>query len=69
MVSVDGLKVLLFLQTGSTDATGLTEFGCPTGAVEMSAYKGKLVGKATVQVEAGATATARLVLGPPPPSP
>ena len=69
MVSVDGSKVLLFLSPGNTDAMGTTEFVCPAGAIEISTYKGKLVGKATVQVESGATASARLVLGPPPPDP
>ena len=67
MVGVDGSKIRMFLETGDTDALGVTEFACPSGAIEISTYKGKLVGKATVQVEAGATAPARVVLGPPGP--
>jgi len=67
MVRVDGSKVRLLLDPGQTDALGTVEFGCPAGAIEIRTYKQKLVGKATVQVESGATANARLVLGPPPP--
>jgi protocatechuate 3,4-dioxygenase beta subunit len=66
LVSVDGSKVSLFLNTGRTDSRGVAEFVCPAGAIEISVQKGKLVGRTTVQVEAGATATARVVLGPPP---
>jgi protocatechuate 3,4-dioxygenase beta subunit len=69
LVSVDGSKVFLLLTTGGTDARGVTEFGCPAGMVEISVSKGKLAGKATVPVEARTTATAHVVLAPPPPGP
>jgi hypothetical protein len=63
LASVDGLTAFLFLNA-STDAQGVAEFGCPAGLVEINVSNGKLTGKATVQVEVGATATARAVLAP-----
>jgi protocatechuate 3,4-dioxygenase beta subunit len=63
LASVDGLTAFLFLNA-STDAQGVAEFGCPAGLVELNVSNGKLTGKATVQVEVGATATARAVLAP-----
>jgi hypothetical protein len=61
LASVDGLKVFQFLNA-STDALGVAEFGCPAGLVEINVSNGKLTGKATVQVEVGATASARVGL-------
>jgi protocatechuate 3,4-dioxygenase beta subunit len=63
VIGVDGSMVNLFVSSSRTDAMGGVEFTAPQGLVEVEVRKSKRVGKATIEVEAGATVTARIVLG------
>jgi hypothetical protein len=60
---VDGVAVTVpTLGPPGTDAAGVVEIPSPAATVEVSAGKGRLTGRTTVSVPAGATVEARIVV-------